>query len=455
MQALQRRDVSARELVDDALQAIERVNPSLGALVYVDPDSALDRADRIDREISSGKPVTPGLGLPSADKDLVRRGGMPTSYGSRTRADGTLETESDPAALWLDRIGAISVGKTATSEFGLSGYTEPLHGGAVRNPHNLRHGVGGSSGGAAAAVAAGLLPFAPGSDGGGSIRIPALACGVAGWKPSRGLVPWGSGFEHLGHLAVPGLIARSVADVALLAPLFTKGSGSWATLAPRARRGPIRRIGVTASHPWPADWGVGPDAEASRGLNMAADALAQTGMSVEWWDWQPASDYAEHFFTLWCVSAASIDLDPEQEQHAEPLTRFLRERGRGVSGVELAVALSRLKSFERDTIRAFSRFDAVLTPGLAMPAPEIGWFDQVDPERNFRQQVQFTPWTSFVNVAGLPAVSVPTHLTGEAMPMGVQLVGRPGDDSHLLDAARHLQETLPGGRVWPEAIRSS
>lgn len=436
--ALHSGELTARELLERSLERISELNATVGALVHVDEDYARGRADEIDREGFTDSTATL-RGLPTADKDLVRRAGMPTRYGSRTREHRPLDSESDPMATWVDDVGAISVGKTATSEFGMAGYTETSLEGAVRNPLNSERQVGGSSGGAAAAVAAGFFPFAPGSDGGGSIRIPALACGVVGWKPSRGLIPAGSGLESPAGLAVPGLLTQSAADLQAIAPQLLRGSWEWAVAAPASDGSPIRTVGVTTGSPWPTEWGIGPDPSAARAFERGIAALEQVGVEVVELSWQPDQSYHEHFLTVWSVTAAAIDV--EDESLLEPLTRYLREHAQDISSVEFSRALTKLKEFESDTVRAFSVVDAVLTPGLAFAPPPIGFFSE-DPEPNFRQQVEFTPWTSFVNVAGLPAVVLPTSEQSEGIPMGVQLIGRSGEDVGLIALATALEGQL-------------
>ena len=431
---------TASELTRASLEAIERDNPRVGALVHVDAEYAMARAEQIDREGYSPS-SSPLRGLPTADKDLTRRSGMPTKYGSRTRERRPVDLESDEMARWVDDVGAVSVGKTATSEFGMAGYTEPALHGPVRHPRDSNRGVGGSSGGAAAAVAAGFFSFAPGSDGGGSIRIPALACGIVGWKPSRGLIPAGSGLESPAGLAVPGLLTRSVADLSLIAPELQRGSWEWSTHAPSEDNRPLRTIGVTAESPWPTEWGIAPGTDALAAVEVATAALTSAGCEVIEIEWQPDRSYHEHFLTVWAVTAAAIDVAAEDEHLLEPLTRYLRDHARTISSVDFSRALVRLKEFERDTIRAFSTVDAVLTPGLAFSPPTIGFFDS-DPETNFRQQVEFTPWTSFVNVAGLPAVVQPTSNAPDGLPMGVQLIGRPGADSALISLALTLEAEI-------------
>lgn len=444
------------ELVEYYLDRIERFNPDLNALVHLDREAALERAERLSDALT-GPDSTILSGLPSADKDLVARAGMPTGYGSALTSTGEVSTESDPMALWLDGVGAISVGKTATSEFGMAAATEALVCGPTKNPHDHSRSAGGSSGGAASAVASGMLPFAPGSDGGGSIRIPALSCGLVGWKPSRGLVPAGSGFEFLGGLAVPGLIAKSVDDLVVAADLLVTGPWNWATRAPGEPGGyaaslaaPPRslRIGVTRSSPWPSDWDITLQPEGETALAQAIDALVDAGHEVIEWDWEPTPGYADDFVALWTANAASLPVPHEQLEWVEPLTRYLIERGRELPAVDLVNALAGLRRFEHTTISQCGQFDAVLTPGLSDVAPELGWYDPDDAWRNFRQQVAITPWTSFVNVAGLPAVSVPTHYCGD-LPLGVQLIGQPGADGMVMALAADIEARLPGAMRMP------
>ena len=198
-QLLQNGDVSPVELTTAYLERIERLNPAVGAFITVTADAALERARFVQGELPKSAPL---WGLPLGDKDLWNRSGVATHFGSRSR--GRTAGFSDDIVRQLDTAGAVSLGKTTTPEFGLSCYTEPKVGPVPRNPWQSDLGTGGSSGGAAAAVAAGLLPFAPGSDGGGSVRIPAAACGLVGIKPGRGLVPGGQELATPDGLAVVG-----------------------------------------------------------------------------------------------------------------------------------------------------------------------------------------------------------------------------------------------------------
>ena len=452
-QALQGGELGAVELTEHYLARIEALNPALGAFVTVTADAALARARQVESQVPRTAPL---WGLPFADKDLQLRAGVPARFGSRLMADFVPE-ESDDLVQALDAAGGVSLGKTNTPEFGLPSYTESLAAPPARNPWNPALGSGGSSGGAAVAVAARMLPFAPGSDGGGSIRIPAAACGLVGLKPSRGRVPAASGIDKLAGLAVAGPLARTVADAALLLdamitprgghpahPFTLRAPGGDAPLLAAAVRGEGRfQLGVMTSSAWDDAYPIDIDPAALAALTEATEGFAALGHGLEETALEPDQTYSPAFRTIWQVSAASIPAEgEEQEALLEPLTRWLMRRGRSLSARDLAEALAALSAYERSFIRQLSRFDAVLTPALTMTPRPIGWYDQVDAERNFAQQVQYTPFTSMVNVSGLPAITLPVHQTSEGLPMGVQLIGRPGGEATLLALGAQLERRL-------------
>lgn len=453
---LYRGEITPLELVTHYLERIERLNDSLGAFTTVTPDAAIDRARTLESTAPRSAPL---WGLPFGDKDLTRRAGVRTTFGSRLFQD-LVPDESDELAIVLDEAGGISLGKTNAPEFGLPSYTENLVSPPARTPYDLTLGAGGSSGGAAVAVAAGLLPFAPGSDGGGSIRIPAAATGLVGLKPSRGRVPSGSGFTSLGGLAVPGPLARTVADAAMLLDALTPDhSFEFATAAPTwdggaylnaAVRGEGRfQIGVMTTSPWDDAYEITVEAEASAALSLAVTELDAIGHGIEEFGLEPDPTYAPAFRTIWQAGAAGIPAEGEQLDLLEPLTRWLVARGRELSARDLGAALFQLTTFERSIIRQFARFDVVMTPALAMTQRPIGWYSNDDPELNFAQQVQYTPFTSFANVSGLPAISLPVHVTGSGLPMGVQLIGRPGAEHTLLAIGAQLERRLQWQRRHP------
>ncbi|WP_374007604.1 amidase [Leifsonia sp. LS-T14] len=452
-QELQTGRVSPRELAAHYLDRIERLNPQLGAFVTVTRDEALRRADEVAERVPRTAPL---WGLPSGDKDLWMRAGVPTGFGSRSMA-GFVPEESDEIVETLDAAGAVSLGKTNAPEFGLPAYTESLAAPPARNPWNPELGAGGSSGGAAVAVASGMLPFAPGSDGGGSVRIPAAACGLVGLKPSRGLVPAGSGIASLAGLVVDGPLARTTADAALLLDgMIAKRNGQidhhYTLRAPYDDDGPFLgtavrgegrfQLGVMTTSAWDGAYDIAIAPEAAEALAAAVDAFASMGHGLEETALEPDDTYAPAFRTIWQAGAARIPAEGEALALLEPLTAWLVERGRSLSARELSEALSLLTAYERSFIRQLSSFDAVLTPAMALTPRPVGWYDQEDGERNFAQQVQYTPFTSMLNVTGLPAIVLPVSQTAEGLPMGVQLIGRPGGERTLLSLATQLERRI-------------
>lgn len=452
-QELQSGRVSPRELAAHYLDRIKRLNPDLGAFVTVTRERALERADEVAERVPKSAPL---WGLPSGDKDLWMRAGVPTGFGSRSMA-GYVPDTSDEIVETLDEAGAVSLGKTNAPEFGLPAYTESLAAPPARNPWNPELGAGGSSGGAAVAVASGMLPFAPGSDGGGSVRIPAAACGLVGLKPTRGLVPAGSGIASLAGLVVDGPIARTTADAALLLDgMIAKRNGRidhhYTLRAPYDDDGPFLgtavrgegrfQLGVMTTSAWDGAYDIAIAPEARDALAAAVDAFSAMGHGIEETALEPDDTYAPAFRTIWQAGAARIPAEGEALALLEPLTAWLVERGRALSARELSEALSALTAYERSFIRQLSSFDAVLTPAMALTPRPVGWYDQEDGERNFAQQVQYTPFTSMLNVTGLPAIVLPIAQTADGLPMGVQLIGRPGGERTLLSLAAQLERRI-------------
>ncbi len=453
---LHRGEITPTELISHYLERIERLNGELGAFTTVTAEAALERADQLSKLV----PVTGALwGLPLGDKDLVRRAGVRTTFGSRL-FENFIPDRSDELVDVLDAAGAISLGKTNAPEFGMPSYTESLVAPPARNPWSLDLGAGGSSGGAAVAVSAGLLPVAPGSDGGGSIRIPAAATGLVGLKPGRGLVPSGSGLTTLGGLVTTGPIARGVADAAMLLDAMITGSSyrfsvrspGWdgGPLLGAATRGEGRfQLGVMTTSPWDDAYEITVAPEATAALDFAISELVAVGHGIERIALEPDDSYAPAFRTLWQSGASDIPAEGKDLELLEPLTRWLVERGRALSARDLVEALSTLTTFEQSILRQFESYDAVLTPALAMTPRPIGWYSADDPELNFAQQVQYTPFTSFANVTGLPAITLPVFQTEAGIPMGVQLVGRPGGEATLLSIGAQLERRIGWQRRHP------
>ena len=361
------------------------------------------------------------------------------------------------------------LGATTAPEFGLTGFTEPAGRPPARNPWDTATGAGGSSGGAAAAVAAGLAPFAVGSDGGGSIRIPAAWCGVVGLKPSRGRVPAQGGQGSFTGLVTAGPIARTVADAAMLLDALVRPGGrprsaGYATAPPagqeeaflgQAVRGEGRfTIGVLQGSVWDDALEVEVDEDNAAAVARALAALDDLGHGVEPVS-LPGEDYPGFFRTLWLAGAAPIPARTEAELALlEPYTREIVERGRALPAEAVVSAVLAAAAFERRAIGAFAPFDAVLTPTTALPPRPLGWYTEAGEgaEQVFDRQVLAAPFTSFVNVSGLPAITLPVGASDEGAPAGVQLIGRPGGEAVLLALGRQLERRFGWQRRHPPAF---
>jgi amidase len=451
--AVRSREVSPVELVEHALDRIARLDDRLGAFVTVTAGAARKQANEAEAAVrAADDPATlpPLLGVPTAIKDLNLTKGVPTKLGSASYADFVPPIDDYVVEL-LGAAGTISLGKTATPEFGLPCYTETDIGPPTRSPWDTSRLAGGSSGGAAAAVAAGLLPIAQGSDGGGSIRIPASVCGLVGLKPSRGRVSRGPLDLESARLAVFGGLARTVRDAAAFLdaiaipqpgdpdrpPDLPDGESflGWCDRDP----GHLR-IGRFIQSPIPSDI----DPQVRQAWERTSELLASLGHEVT--DIPPVypTEAVPYFETVWSVSAGTVPVDPAREHLLRPLTRYLRGRGAAVSGVDYAQAMGLLALHSRQGIAATAEFDAVLTPTLAMLPQPVGWFDaDGDPAADFERQKRFTPFTAIYNTTGQPAISVPLFQSVEGQPIGMMFAGRPADEATLLSLAAQLEAAQP------------
>jgi amidase len=454
--AIRRRELSPVELVDHYLDRIDQHSARLGAFVTLTDETAREQAKLAEQAVADGDQLPLLHGLPIGIKDLSLTAGVRTAFGCPLFADFVPPVD-DYLVGKLRAAGTISLGKTNTPEIGLPCYTHPDPSVApvARNPWDTTRYSGGSSGGAASAVAAGLLPFAHGSDGGGSIRIPASVCGLFGIKPTRGRVSAGPVRADVTGLAVDGPIARTVRDAAALldalagpmpGDLFSAGpAGPPGSFLAAADRDPgTLRIGryLTAAV---ADVEVDP--EVIEAYDATARLLARLGHEVE--DVQPpfGPELLPAFETLWAVSACSYPIDPAQEDRLLPLTRYLRERGRGVSAVEFVQARQALQVASWMGSAVLAGYDVLLAPVVTAPARPVGWFfEDGEGAPDFERQKRFAPYTAVYNVTGHPAVSVPVHWTASGLPVGMMLVGRHHDEATLIALSAQLEDATS----WPE-----
>lgn len=463
-EALRRGEVDVREHTEAVLEAARTAGERTGAFAHLLPERSRAQAERAHARLRAARTAggaeelarsAPLLGVPVPVKDLSRIAGEPFTAGSAVMA-GTLAEVTDGVPARLEEAGTVTIGKTSTPEFGLPCYTEPATGAPARTPWDLRRTAGGSSGGAAAAVAAGIVPLAHGSDGGGSVRIPAACCGVVGMKPSRGVVsPGPYGAEGPG-LVTDGILARSIADAAAgldaiagsrpgdAHPAAAPPGGYAAALARSAPR-PLR-IGVLVE-PLNSTAEVHP--AALRAVERARELLRGAGHELVDVPAPFTPQQWRTFMPLWTVGAAAIPLPPEAEEHLKPLTRWLREQGRGYDGVAVASALTGMQTLARAVGEAFDGLDAVLTPSLSGPPAFPEDLELPDPAADFDAQCAFTPWTSTWNMTGRAAISVPLHreeVEGTPLPFGVHLGAvRAGDDVLVLALAAQLEAADP----WP------
>ena len=446
--ALAAGELSAREVGAHFLGRIEALNPSLGSFITVTAEQAMDAARRADEEFAAKRaPLRALHGMPLAYKDLLDVAGVPTSYG--TAALPALAAEKDNALVaTLSSAGAISLGKTQVPEFGLSCHSENDIAPPARNPLNPALSAGGSSGGEAAAVAAGMLPFGPGNDGGGSVRIPASACGLVGLKPGLGTIPsdvLDGTLDPFGapRLTVSGPLAHNALDAALLMDAMIDPSQG--TFLDTLRSGGIDslrglRIGVSTASPFASAYPISLSPEAHAALNKAIETLNRRAHHVEEAEIYYDAMYPETFSTVWTSGLASAPLPPGSEEKLGTLARSFRERATAREVAVSLAAAAKLTEIAADFRTQWGRYDVVLTPAMAHTPPEIGYYTSQDADTDYMRQCQYTPFTSMVNVSGLPAVTVPTLTTADGLSMGVQIIGRAGSEIQLLALAAQLSE---------------
>jgi amidase len=435
--------ISPVELVTGYSERIGAVDAALNAFVTVCCKEALEEARRA--EEATGE-LPPFHGVPLPIKELTDTAGIRTSYSSRAFAEHV--PGADAAVVRrLREAGLIVIGKTNAPEFGSIPVTESELHGACRNPWNTELTPGGSSGGAAAAVAAGLAPAAHGTDGGGSIRIPASCCGLFGLKPARGRVsnaPYVDGSVALGS---SGPITRTVADAAALLDAMTGyewGDASWAPPPERPFLDEVEtepdRLRVALTTAPPVDVPVDP--ACVRAAEEAAALLAELGHHVDEAtpEWR-SDEFQSLFLRVWQTGPAMYPADP---QLYEPHNRAFVERAHETSSVEYGRTVMRLQRSCRPILAFWADYDVVLTPTLALSPVPIGWlFEGDDPWHWIDRAIRFTPFTPLVNVLGLPAVSLPLSQTEDGVPVGVQLIGRPADEATLLRVSAQVERARP------------
>jgi aspartyl-tRNA(Asn)/glutamyl-tRNA(Gln) amidotransferase subunit A len=447
------KQVSPVELTEAVLARIEALNPRLNAFCLVAADHARRDAREAEIAVTKNEPLGPLQGVPISVKDVIFTRGLRTTGGSRL----FVEAIPDEDALAVGRVraaGAVILGKTATSEFGHKAVTESPLFGITRNPWNTALTPGGSSGGAAAAVAAGLGPLALGTDGGGSIRIPAAFCNAFGLKPSFGRVPHSAGFPGFEMLSALGPITRTVRDAALVLDVIAGGDDRDRYSLPREAGSYLEACdqGIKGLHvAWSPDLGYAAVDPRVRALcENAAAEFENLGCHVEvvspGWD-----DPEEAFGTLVAAQfyAHWSDHLPDDEARLDPtLVKFIR-RGGAVTARQYVQAAERVRVLWADVNAFLARFDLLLTPVAGVPPFAAG---QPPPREVDGQAVSVLGWMPFTfpfNLTGQPAASVPAGLTDEGLPVGLQIVGRRHADRTVLAASAAYEAALPWSHRQP------
>ncbi len=447
---VQRKEVRPREVAEFFLDRIERLNPRLGAFMTITADRALEDAARLERLSDADRAAMPLFGVAYSLKDLTWTKGIRTTLGSKNYENYVPRADQEYAER-LAAAGGILLGKTTTPEFGGRPTTEGGLCPAVHNPWQFEFTAGGSSGGAASAVAAGLGPIAEGSDGGGSIRIPASCCGLVGLKPSRGRVSnapvMGEGW---GGFATNGPIARSVRDAALMLDVMAgpaPGDPYWAAppssaFADSANTRPhklrLATISSTSIEPM--------DAEVLDAFETACVTFRAMGHTVEPVALDPAAPLLDIARTLIFAGISSIPL--KDLSIVDPVVRSFWERGRALSAAEYIGAVARMHNASRRMVGALLPYDALLTPTLTRPPMRLGTLF-ADPEKYADDLFGWVAFTFPFNATGQPAISVPNGFTKAGLPIGLQIVGRPADESGIIAIAAAFEEARPWADHFP------
>jgi len=445
-------ELSARELVDASLERIDALNPELNAFVDVDDDGARAAADAI-----GPADHRPFAGVPIAVKNNRAVAGRPLTLGADLMGDLT-PTHDHNVTARLRAAGFVIVGTTSLPEWGISPVTESRRHGATRNPWDLTRTPGGSSGGSAAAVAAGMVPIATGNDGGGSLRIPAACCGLVGLKPQRGRISLAPDVGEQ-FLVQDGVLTRTVHETARLLDVLAGpalGDTSWAPppsepFAVTAAREPGRlRIALTTTMAL-LEADLHPACE--RAAHDASALLAELGHDIEEvappWRVPGLLDlFTAVFGPALCAQIASAPRlagRALEEDDIEPLSWALWERVTTIDAVEALLAMRQLQAFGRGVVTWADAYDAILTPALAQPPVPIGELDPCgpDPVGTFVRGGHFTPYTAISNVTGSPAISLPLYEDDLGLPLAVQLIGRPAQEGALLALAAQIEAARP------------
>ncbi|MEL6442378.1 MAG: amidase [Cyanobacteria bacterium J06621_8] len=443
--------VTPLELTELYLARIKQYDEQLGSFYYVATESALADAQQkteLLQQTAAPENLPPFFGVPIAIKDLKSVAGMPLSYGLKVLQDQIAEVDEEIVTK-IKQAGFIILGKTATAQLGSFPYTEPEGFPPTRNPWNLEYSPGGSSGGSAAAVAAGLCSIALGGDAGGSIRGPAACCGLVGLKPSRGRISSAPVGDRLSGLATHGVLTRTVADTAAFLDLVT----GYVTGDPYWLEPPVRSFLVTAQQKLPTlkigyvtSWlPVGEVApEYQEVIQQTVQQLTTMGHSLIPQDLD-VSPLIEPFKTVWSSAVAGSGIDP---QVLSPMNQWVYSQSG--TAAEYVQAVAKMQLFARQLVALFQQIDVLVTPTYMHPAIKVGAWANLTPESTFAQIVNWILPCPPFNVTGQPGISIPIGFDSQQVPLGIQLVGKPNADATILALAAQLEQAQPWGHLRPE-----
>jgi amidase len=452
--ALRSREVSAVELLEACLAAVDARDPALNAVTWRNDEQARADAADADRRLAAGEDA-PFLGVPIPIKDLTPVAGWPVTYGSHGAPEGPSE-QSELVVDAITQAGFVLCGRTNTPAFGVITAAENLRHGVSRNPWDANRTPGGSSGGAAAAVAGGMFPIAHANDGGGSIRIPASYCGLVGLKPSRGRVPR-LAQSWLGAV-VEGVVAHTVADSAAVLDAISRFDPlAWYNAPAPARPfseetqappGQLR-IGLMAQAPL----GIPTDPACGAAARAAAATLERLGHAVEEVEVPTISaEMIPSFIVL--TQGGLADYEGVDWSATEPHIAHQRQLAGEAGAYDYVLAARTLELLSRQEVARWRRdFDVLLTPTSAILPPVAGATMEAQhatPEAPVGDVVASVSFTAFGNVTGLPAVSLPLHQTDEGIPVGVQLTGSPWDEATLIRLSAQLEQAMPWAARRPD-----
>ncbi len=452
--AIRAKEVSPLEVLDECLARVEARNPALNAVIWRNDDEARAEARALgDRIASDAEDLPPFAGVPLPIKDLLAVEGQPLTLGS-LGASGEPAPESEIIADRFVDAGFVLTGRTNTPEFGSITITENLRYGATRNPWQTGHTPGGSSGGAAAAVASGMFPLAHGGDGGGSIRIPSSCCGLVGLKPSRGRVP--SRVPMWMGMATEGALTRTVADAAaVLDVIGAPDPHGWAN-APVPDRPFAEEVGADPGRLRVAlctvsALGLPVGAEPLSAVERAGKLLESLGHHIVRLDADVFDPSAFGPF-LHVVNAGLAELDGIDWSKVEPHDRAGYEAGRAVDSLTFVRSYLELARFTRSVVRRFDdEFDLLVTPTMTIEPPKVGVLEGVHAAAGPTTEiVAMAAFTAVYNITGQPAISLPLHVAASGLPVGVQMVAGPWRDAQLIRVATQLESADPwAGRLPP------